>query len=275
LPSSGVESLDEILNSEGYPETSAILVTGPAGIGKESLGYWFMQSGLEGAAFCLYVTRLSPRDVQHDQKAFGISSSQRSPIWLARSGGQVTLDINDIQDLTHKINEQLTVGKDAGVRMVTDALSSVLVLNPVETAYKFVGWLIEAVKQRGGVLLATLEDGMHSPQTIAAMQQLFDGVIEFSFNKNGLRIVPMLRVVKMRGMTPRHDYYAFSFDGSGMRLALAVPESDSILAPSQLNARAAATAHDEPLSGSLSLTPKLKAVFDCLRTAEGIQRSGP
>jgi len=262
MPSSGVESLDGILGGEGYPGTSAILVTGPAGIGKESLGYWFMQAGLEGPEPCLYVTRLSTRDVQQDQKAFGISSSKRSPIWLARSGGQVDLDINNLQDLTHKINAQLTAGKDAGIRMVMDALSSILVLNPAETAYKFVGGLIESVKQNGGVLLATIEDGMHSPQTIAAMQQLFDGVIEFSFDKTGLRIVPMLRVVKMRGITPRHEYYAFSFSRSGMHLGPAGTETGPERGSNSAALNLPATI--EPLSVSSSLGGESKSVFDYL-----------
>lgn len=228
MPSSGIGSLDEVLGEQGYPDSSAILIAGPAGIGKESLGYWFIKSGLEHNDPCVYVTRLSTRDVIQDERAFGITPSQKSPIWLARSGGQVGLDINDLQDLAYKINTQLSQTKDAGIRMVADVLSSLMVLNSNETAYKFVNGLIEGVKQQGGVLLATVEDGMHSPQTLAAMQQLFDGVIEFSFHKSGLKIMPMLRVVKMRGMTPRHEYYSFTFDHSGMKLGVAETEGGQV-----------------------------------------------
>ncbi len=62
MVSTGVEELDRLLK-EGYPEKSAILVAGPPGIGKETLGYWFMQSGLSQGDFFLYITRLAVSEV--------------------------------------------------------------------------------------------------------------------------------------------------------------------------------------------------------------------
>jgi hypothetical protein len=99
-----------------------------------------------------------------------------------------------------------------------DILSSLLVLNPGQTVYEFIDELIGEVKQRNAVLVATLEEGMHSAETNVAMQQLFDGVIEFSFHKTGLRVLSMMRVVKMRGTTPRQDYYSVKFPRSGIEL---------------------------------------------------------
>ena len=71
-----VPALDQILAGEGYPDKSTILVVGPPGIGKEALGYWFTQSGLGGSDFCLYVTRLSVKEVLQDEKGFGIDTQQ-------------------------------------------------------------------------------------------------------------------------------------------------------------------------------------------------------
>jgi KaiC/GvpD/RAD55 family RecA-like ATPase len=70
LASSGVPALDQILAGEGYPDKSTVLVVGPPGIGKEALGYWFTQSGLSKDDFCLYVTRLSVKEVLQDEKGF-------------------------------------------------------------------------------------------------------------------------------------------------------------------------------------------------------------
>src|ERR1700740_820339 len=71
LVSSGIPALDPLLG-DGYPDKSTTLVVGPPGIGKEALGYWFTQSGLADGDFCLYVTRLSVKEVLHDETGFGI-----------------------------------------------------------------------------------------------------------------------------------------------------------------------------------------------------------
>jgi KaiC/GvpD/RAD55 family RecA-like ATPase len=41
--STGLDELDQLLKG-GYPDKSAILVVGPPGIGKEALGYSFIQN---------------------------------------------------------------------------------------------------------------------------------------------------------------------------------------------------------------------------------------
>jgi len=217
MVSSGIPSLDELLGG-GYPERSAVLVTGPAGIGKEALGYHFIHSGLLKGEFCLYVTRLSLRDVLHDQRAFGIASTEKTPMWIARGGGQVELDMGSLPKLAGTIKELVERNKGRKVRIVTDILSSVLMLNPAEAVYRFADELVVALKEYDAVMLASLEDGMHPPSTQAAMLQLFDGVVEFSFQKTGLRLLSMVRVLKMRGAAPRQEYYTFSLADSGMHL---------------------------------------------------------
>jgi KaiC/GvpD/RAD55 family RecA-like ATPase len=74
LASSGIPALDKVLAGDGYPDRSTVLIVGPPGIGKEALGYWFAQSGLTQGDFCLYVTRLSVREVLQDEKGFGIEN---------------------------------------------------------------------------------------------------------------------------------------------------------------------------------------------------------
>jgi KaiC/GvpD/RAD55 family RecA-like ATPase len=218
VPSSGVPALDGIIGGKGYPDRSAILITGPPGIGKEALGYWFTQSGLQEGDFCVYLTRLSLHEIIEDQKAFGIPAPAQSPLWIAREGGQVKLDLNNLPKLAEEIRSLLVENANRKIRIVMDILSSILMLNPAETVYRFVDGLIIDVKQHDAVLVATLEDGMHSAQTIVAMQQLFDGVIESSFQKTGLKIRSLLRIAKMRGTSPRQEYHRFAFARSGLQV---------------------------------------------------------
>ena len=219
MPTTGLSSLDQLLGSDGYPDRSTIMVVGPPGIGKEAIGYWFTYSGLERKDFCLHVTRLPTREVLQDVKAFGIDFSQNGPFWFSSEGGEVKFDINDLSGLSINVKEILKKNGDRRIRVVIDVISSLLMLNTPETVYKFLSQLFAAVKQYNAVLVATLEDGMHPPNVLAAMQQLFDGVIELRLYEEGLKVLPLLRIRKMRGVPPQPGYYNFSFSHSGMEVS--------------------------------------------------------
>jgi KaiC/GvpD/RAD55 family RecA-like ATPase len=217
LASSGIPALDKLL-TDGYPDKSTILVVGPPGIGKEALGYWFTNSGLIQGDFCLYVTRLSVKEVLQDEKGFGVDTEQRVPLWFASEGGQIKYDVNDLAGLSFNIKETLKQNASRRVRIVIDAVSSLLMLNQPETIYRFLTQLFTDVKQYDAVLLATLEEGMHKPEVLAAMQQLFDGVVEMRLYEEGLRVLPLLRIRKMRGVPPQPGYYNFTFTKTGMEV---------------------------------------------------------
>jgi circadian clock protein KaiC len=217
LVSTGVPALDGLL-ADGYPERSTILVVGPPGIGKEALGYWFTQSGLVQGDFSLYVTRLSVREVLQDIRGFGVDMKQKVPLWISSSGGQIEYNVNDLSGLSYTIKETLKQNSGRRMRIVVDTLSSLLMLNPPETIYKFLNQLLADVKQYDAVLLATLEEGMHKPEVLTAMQQLFDGVVELRLYEEGLKVLPLLRIRKMRGVPPQPGYFSFSFTRTGMEV---------------------------------------------------------
>ena len=217
MASSGIPALDKLL-ADGYPDKSAILVVGPPGIGKEALGYWFTQTGLVQGDFCLYVTRLPVREVLQDVKGFGIDMDHKVPLWLAGEGGQLRYDVNDLAGLSFNIKDILRKNASRRTRVVIDVLSSLLMLNQSETIYKFLDQLLSESKQYDAVILATLEEGMHKPEVLTAMQQLFDGVVEMRLYEEGLRVLPLLRVKKMRGLPPQPGYYNFLLGKNGMEI---------------------------------------------------------
>jgi len=222
MASTGLISLDQLLGNDGYPDRSTILVVGPPGIGKEALGYWFTHSGLAQNDFCLYTTRLSAREVLQDVKAFNVDFSQRVPFWFASQGGQIKFDVSDLAGLSYNIKDILKKNADRRFRVVTDVLSSLLMLNQPDTIYKFLTQLFADVKQYDSIVLATLEEGMHPPNVLAAMQQLFDGVVELRLYEEGLRVLPLLRIRKMRGVPPQPGYYNFAFSKTGMEVSVYV-----------------------------------------------------
>ena len=218
MVSSGVPALDKLL-VDGYPDKSAVLVVGPPGIGKEALGYWFTQTGLLQGDFCLYVSRLSVREVLQDVKGFGISMQDKVPLWFTGEGGQIKYDNSDLAGLSYNIKEVLKRNATRRIRIVADVISPLLMLNQPDTVYKFLVQLLDDVKQYDAVVLATLEEGMHKPEVLAAMQQLFAGVVEMRLYEEGLKVLPLLRVRKMRGVPPQPGYFNFSLTRNGMEIS--------------------------------------------------------
>ena len=209
MVSSGVASLDQILN-DGYPEKSSILVLGQSGLGKQALGYWFMKSGITQGDYCLYVTHKPVADVTRDMKGFGIGS-ERVPEWIASSGSPLKCDLRDTTSISYNIKQALARNADRRIRIVTDVLSPLLVLNPTEPMYNYWSQLIAEVKKYDAVILATGDEEMHTPAAIASMVQLFDGVLELRLFEEGLSVTTVMRVRQMLGQPPLHGWFRFSF----------------------------------------------------------------
>jgi len=209
LVSTGVPTLDQILN-DGYPDKSSILVLGQSGLGKQALGYWFTKSGLTQGDYCLYVTHKPVTDVTRDMKGFGIGSD-RVPEWIASSGSPVKCDLRDSTSISYNIKQALARNADRRIRVVTDILSPLLVLNPSESMYSYWSQLVDEAKRYDAVILALGDEEMHTPATIAAMEQLFDGVLELKLFEEGLSVTTVLRVRQMLGQPPLHGWFRFSF----------------------------------------------------------------
>jgi KaiC/GvpD/RAD55 family RecA-like ATPase len=217
LVSTGVATLDQLLGGDGYPDRSAILVVGPPGIGKEALGYWFIRSGLIQGDYCLYATHRPVSDVLRDMKGVGIPSD-RVPDWIASSGAPVKCDLRDPTAISFNIKDAAHRNKGRRIKVATDVLSPLLVLNPLESMYNYWSQLLADLKQQDSVVFALAEDGMHPPNVLTTMEQLFDGVIEMRLYEEGLAITPLFRVRKMLGLPPLHGYYRFSVSGTGMEV---------------------------------------------------------
>jgi KaiC/GvpD/RAD55 family RecA-like ATPase len=210
--------LDSILGNDGYPDKSSVLVIGPPGIGKEVLGYWFVRSGLVQGDYVLYATHRPVSDVLRDMKGVGISS-ERVPEWISSSGSPIKCDLKDATSISFNIKEAVHRNKDRRVRVATDVLSPLLVLNPVESMYSYWSQLLSDIKQQDSVVFALAEEGMHPPNSLTTMEQLFDGVIEMRLYEEGLAITPLFRVKKMLGLPPLHGYFRFSVTSTGMEVA--------------------------------------------------------
>jgi KaiC/GvpD/RAD55 family RecA-like ATPase len=146
LVSTGVPSLDNLLGRDGYPDKSAILVVGPPGIGKEALGYWFVCSGLVQGDYCVYVTHRPVTDALRDMKGSGIST-ERVPEWIASAGSPVKCDLRDATSISFNTKEAVHRNIQRRVRVATDVLSPLLVLNPLESMYNYWSQLVSEIDE--------------------------------------------------------------------------------------------------------------------------------
>ena len=160
MVSTGVPSLDHLLGEDGYPDRSSILVVGPPGIGKEVLGYWFVRSGLVQGDYCLYTTHRPVSDVLRDMKGVGIGTD-RVPEWFSSSGSPIRCDLKDATSISYNIKEAVHRNKERRVRVATDVMSPLLVLNPLESMYSYWSQLLSDLKQQDSVVFALAEEGMH------------------------------------------------------------------------------------------------------------------
>ncbi len=150
-------------------------------------------------------------------KGSGIST-ERVPEWIASSGSSVKCDLRDATSISFNTKEAVKRNVGRRVRVATDVLSPLLVLNPLESMYNYWSQLVAELKQQDSVLFALAEDGMHPPNVLTTMEQLFDGVIEMRLYEEGLAITPLFRVKKMLGLPPLHGYFRFSVTSTGMEV---------------------------------------------------------
>jgi KaiC/GvpD/RAD55 family RecA-like ATPase len=165
----------------------------------------------------LFATHRPVSDVLRDMKGIGISA-ERVPDWIASSGSPLKLDLREPTALSFNIKQAVHQNKNRRVRVATDVLSPLLVLNSVESMYGFWTQLISDLKQQDCVIFALGEEGMHAPTVLTTMEQLFDGVIEMRLYEEGLAITPLFRVKKMLGLPPLHGYLRFSVSSTGMEV---------------------------------------------------------
>ncbi len=151
-------------------------------------------------------------------KGVGINTADRLPDWISSSGSGVKLDLRDPTSISVNIKQVVHQNKNRRVRVATDVLSPLLVLNSLDSMYNYWSQLLSDLKQQDCVAFALAEEGMHAPNILTTMEQIFDGVIEMRLYEEGLSITPLFRVKKMLGLPPFHGYFRFSVSGSGMEV---------------------------------------------------------
>ncbi len=184
----GIPKFDEALEG-GLPERASILLIGIPGAGKTTFCNQFIYEGLKNGEGAIYITlNAAPDEVINNMKSFGWDVSGK-PLrfidaysWqMGKEEGKDVVNPANLTNFTIAITKALTEMKNQNVRrVVVDSISTMFLFVPKDLCLRFISMLSARLKGVGITELITVEEGMHTPDVITALNSLTDGTIYFS-----------------------------------------------------------------------------------------------
>ncbi len=217
----GTPRLDDLLYG-GIPFNSNLLVVGPAFVGKEVAILNFIAEGLKKKVPAIIVTTTKlPIDVAKDMAPILPSFVEYDQIGLVRwidctaptSTGKTIkeknvwrvngpTDFDSVFSLVSQLDEEFK-GKYPYFRLAFMTLSSSISQADERDALNFFQKLVNRLRQTKVVSLFALERGMHTDQTIEALEHMVDGAIHFRQDKQKTQMqVAGLSEVQTRDWVP-------------------------------------------------------------------------
>lgn len=217
--STGVAELDEMMGG-GIPAGDAVIVTGPSGTGKTTLGTQFISAGGErGEAGVIAVFEEHPSEYLAQAKQLGsdldamIRAGQLEVIYLRPLDLSVDETLEELRDAVQRLDAK---------RVLIDSISGFeIALAPTfredfrESLYRLVG----ALTDLGVTVMMTVEAGQSKTKlqfTPYAVSFLTDAIIQQRYVEQEGRIRKVMAVIKMRGSAHSHEWRTYRLTGNGV-----------------------------------------------------------
>jgi circadian clock protein KaiC len=218
--SSGIQSLDRLVKTEGFPGASATVVIGSTGTGKTTMALHFLRGASRQEPAVFFGFFESPQRLHEKARAFGwdFGAMQRDGVlaidWHAP--GEYIID-----ELGHRLLEQ--VDRMQAKRVVIDGLTG-LAQTAVHTDRlgRFFSCLINELRRRGATVLMTLEtrDVVSSTTSLPMGVSAFvDNLLYLRFAQDAGRLKRLLTITKMRDSHFESGIHEVLIGEKGMRIA--------------------------------------------------------
>jgi circadian clock protein KaiC len=218
--STGIASLDALIDAGGWPETSATVVVGSSGTGKTTLGLHFLSACTPEQPGLLFGFFESPARVHAKARALGLDFAG-----LARAGALHLVWHAQGEHVLDELAHRLLAEVDArGIRrLVIDGLSGFFesAVTPERTG-RFFSCLANELRRRGVTALMTLEtiDAVGSAvATPFGVSGFVDNLVFLRFAEARGEIKRLLSLTKMRDSHASNGVHELLIEATGMRIA--------------------------------------------------------
>ena len=183
------------IGGEELPAGTSVMVIGPPMSGKESLLNSIVAEGLaSGDAVIIITTQETGESVagrfQGAEKLRIIDCMSR-PLGLDAADTPHIKRVSGPMDLTGmgvRVSQFLEEFKGSNVRLCVVSLSTLLMYSSLQAVFRFMHVLAGRVSVAGALCACAVEEGMHDPQTVSTLKQLFGAVIEIKIEGDALRL---------------------------------------------------------------------------------------
>lgn len=192
----GVPELDQMILG-GIPKGSLVLVLGPPGAGKSLLGKLFLHTGIKAGETAFFVsTAETDQAIADTMGLFNWADGVRDKLKVLdcyswRLGGKRTkysvplTSLNDVSVTMSMLFDDSGVRPDGNERAVVDSFTDFVRYAGVDRSLKFLDYLRAKLREYAVTGLILLEEGVHAPRTISAVEYSTDGTIRMRVSDQG------------------------------------------------------------------------------------------
>jgi circadian clock protein KaiC len=214
--SSGLKELDEMLSGKGYYKGSTVLISGPAGTGKTSLTYHFVDASCRKGEKCLVLAfEESPDQIVRNMKSIGLDIRK----WLDSGNLTIVSERPSVTGLeAHLVAIHNAVESFKPQNVVMDPMSNLVAVGSSIEVKSVLTRMIDYLKSRNitTILTSLTPEGKGSDYgTSEGISSLIDTWISLEKVVEMGKMSTFLTIVKSRGMSHSNEarHYIFTEDG--------------------------------------------------------------